>query len=99
MVSSLHGLSSGADRFENVLVASAAAAVSGDGLADILLRRVLLVLQQVERGEQHARRAVSTLQSMMLGKCLLHGMQLAILLQAFHGCDLRLVGLKGEKRA
>src|SRR5262245_28148520 len=99
MGSPLHGLSSSAHRLENILVAGAAAAISSDSLADVLLRRILLAAQQVERGEQHAGRAVSALQSVMLGKGLLHGMQLAILLQAFNRGDFALVRLKGKERA
>src|SRR5258706_15524060 len=88
----LHGL-------DDVHVARAAAQVPADGLADLLLARVLVALEERARGHQHARRAESALQAVLLGEALLHRMQLAALLQALDRGDLGAVGLHREHRA
>src|SRR5712692_4436179 len=88
----LHGL-------DDVHVAREAAQVPGDGFADLLLARVLVALQERTRGHQHARGAEAALQTVLLGKALLHRMKLAALLQALDRGDLRAVGLHGEHRA
>src|SRR5882724_2613094 len=88
----LHGL-------DDVDVPGAAAQVPRDRLADLLLARVLVALQQRARGHQHARRAESALQTVLLGEALLHRMELAALLQALDRGDLGAVGLDGEHRA
>src|SRR5262245_12342095 len=84
---------------DDVDVAGAAAEVSGDGFADFLLARVLVALEQCRAGHHHARRAEPTLQRVLLGEALLHGMELAALLQAFDGGDLRSIGLHRQHGA
>src|SRR5712691_4574268 len=88
----LHGL-------DDIHVARAAAQVPGDGLADLLLARVLVALEERARGHQHPGRAETALQAVLLGEALLDGMELARLLQALDRGDLRAVGLHGEHGA
>src|SRR5258707_5473035 len=88
----LHGL-------DDVHVARAAAQVPADGLADLLLARILVAYEERARGHQHARRAEAALQTVLLGEALLHRMELAALLQALDRGDLRAVGLHREHGA
>src|SRR6266851_609598 len=88
----LHGL-------DDIDVARAAAQVPGNGLADLLLARVLVALQERARGHQHAGGAEAALQAVLLGEALLDGMELARLLQALDRGDLRAVGLHREHGA
>src|SRR5256885_5147688 len=88
----LHGL-------HDIDVTGAAAEIPRNGLADLLLARVLVALEKRARGHQHARRAEAALQAMLLGEALLHRMELAALLQPLDRGDLGAVGLHGEHRA
>src|ERR1044072_1813602 len=88
----LHGL-------HDIDVTGAAAEIPRNGLADLLLARVLVLLEQRARRHQHARGAESALQAVLLGEALLHRMELAALLQPLDRGDLRAVGLHGEHRA
>src|SRR5690242_8388694 len=88
----LHGL-------DDIDVARAAAQVPGDRLADFLLAGILVALEERARGHEHARRAESALQAVLLGEALLHRMELAALLQAFDRGDLAAVRLHGEHGA
>src|SRR5713226_7196843 len=88
----LHGL-------DDIHVTGAAAQVARDCLADFLLARVLVALEERAGGHQHARGAETALQAVLLGEALLHRMKLAALLQALDRGDLRAVGLHGEHRA
>src|SRR5207249_8288747 len=87
----LHGL-------HDIDVAGAAAEIPRNGLADLLLARVLVALEERAGGHQHAGRAETALQAVLLGETLLDGMQFAALLQAFDRGDLRAVGLHREHR-
>src|SRR5262249_22911901 len=82
----LHGL-------DDVDVARAAAEISRKRLADLLFAGVLVALEQGDARHHHARSAVAALQAVLLGEALLHGMQLAALLQPLYGGDFRPVGL------
>ena len=88
----LHGL-------DDVHVAGAAAEVAGDGLADLVLARVLVALQQRVAGHHHAGRAVAALQPVLLQEALLDRVELAVLLQPLDGHDLAAVGLHGQHGA
>src|SRR5216683_32952 len=72
-----------------VQVTRAAAQVAGDRLADLLLARVLVALEQRRARHQHSRRAVAALQRVLLGEGFLHRMELAALLEALDGGDDR----------
>src|SRR5215468_6545488 len=88
----LHGL-------DDIDVAGAAAEIARDRLADVLLARVLVALEERHTRHHHARSAVAALQSVLLGEALLHRMQLSALLEAFDRTHLRTVCLHCEHRA
>src|SRR5258706_14192400 len=88
----LHGL-------DDVVVPGAAAQVSGDRLADLELARVLVPLEERAAGDHHAGRAEAALQRVLLGEAFLDRMELAALLEALDGRDLRAVGLHREHGA
>src|SRR5579859_1017987 len=88
----LHGL-------HDAVVAGAAAQVAVEPLADLVLGRPGLVLEEVDRREDHARRAEAALQTVVLAKSLLHRVQLAVAREALDGGHLRAVRLDGEHRA
>src|SRR5882762_9814158 len=88
----LHGL-------DDIHIARAAAQIPADGLADLLLARIPVAYEERARGHQHARRAESALQTVLLGEALLHRMELARLLQALDRGDLGAVGLHREHGA
>src|SRR5215470_185152 len=87
------------DSLDDVDVAGAAAEVARDRLADLLLARVLVPLEQRDARHHHPRRAVAALQAVLLGEALLDGVQLTALLEAFDRPDLAAVGLDGEDGA
>ena len=64
-----------------------------------LLGRLRVVLQQVDRRHDHARRAVAALQAVLFPEALLQRVQLAVRRQPFDGRDRRAVGLHREHRA
>src|ERR1700746_1670906 len=71
-------------RFDNVLIAGAAAQIAGDTPADLLVSRISVLLQQGISREQHSRSAEAALQSVLLLESLLQRMELAILHETFH---------------
>ena len=88
----LHGL-------DDVLVAGAAAQVAGDAVADLLLARVRVLLEQPVGARHHAGRAVAALQAVLLVERLLQRVQHAALLEAFDGEHLGAVALHRQHRA
>src|SRR5260221_14278447 len=88
----LHGL-------DDIHIARAAAQIPANSLADLLLARILVAYEERARGHQHARRAESALQAVLLGEALLHRMELAALLQSFDRGDLAAVGLHRQHGA
>ena len=88
----LHGL-------DDVRVAGAAAQVAFQTLADLLLGRVRIALQQGGRGHQEARCAEAALQAVLTPEGFLQGLQLAVLGQAFDGGQLAPIRLDGEQGA
>src|SRR5215510_6392333 len=87
------------DSLDDVDVAGAAAEIARDRLADLLLARVLVPLEQRDARHHHSRRTVAALQAVLLGEPLLHGVELAALLEVLDGPDLATVGLHGEHGA
>src|SRR4051812_14087226 len=86
------------DGFDYVLVACAATVVALQGLPDLLLVRVRVLLEHAYRCHNHARRAIPALQGVGLVERRLHGMPLPILGEALHCGDLAPVGLYREHR-
>jgi hypothetical protein len=89
----------GLNGVDDVLVAGAAAEVALDTLADLALRWLGVLVQQVDGRHDDARCAVTALQAMFLPKALLQGMQLTVLRQALDGHDLGAVSLDRENGA
>src|SRR5919199_1120586 len=92
----LCGLLNGLD---DVLVACAATIVSFQGLTDLLLARLWILIDQADGGDHHARRAVAALQGVVLMKRRLHGMPLSILGESLYRRDLVSIGLHREYSA
>src|SRR6266567_780832 len=60
---------------------------------------VRIMLQERQAGHHHSRRAIATLEAMLLVETFLQGMQFAILLQAFNGHELAAMRLHSEHGA
>ena len=84
---------------DDVVVAGAAAEVALEPVADLLLGRVRVLLQQRDRRHDEARRAEAALQRVLLVERLLHRVQLAVRGEALDRRHLAAVGLHGEHRA
>src|SRR6266568_2234159 len=95
----LHFLRGVLYRLDDVDVAGAAAQVARDANADLLLGGVRIMLQERQAGHHHSRRAIATLEAMLLVETFLQGMQFAILLQAFNGHELAAMRLHSEHGA
>src|SRR5919107_1927051 len=87
------------DGLHDVLVARAAAQVPFQAFPDLPLRRVGILLQEADGGHDHARRAITALQTVRLVESLLHRMPHAVLRDAPDGGDLVPVGLHRKDRA
>src|SRR6478672_10825339 len=94
-----HGLGGVADGGDDVLIARTATEVSLDRVADLVVGRIGVARQQVDRGHDHARGAEAALQSVLLPEGRLHRVELIAVGKALDGLDLRAVGLDGEHRA
>ena len=71
------------DRLDDVVVAGAAADIAFELVADRrLVEVVALAVDHIDRGHDHARRAIAALQAVIVLERLLHRMQLAGLAQA-----------------
>src|SRR5690348_6355386 len=102
----LHFTSRVFDSRDDVLIAGAAAEISGNRIADFLFAWAGIFAKERGGGQDHARRAIAALQAVLLPESLLHGMKAAaaaILLagggEAFDGGDVRASGLSGEHGA
>src|SRR5262245_13649614 len=74
-----HRLRAGCDRLDDVVVARATAEIPIQLFANgHLVELVSPARDDVDRGHDHAGRAETALQSVILPKCFLHGMQLAV---------------------
>ena len=87
------------DRVHDVLITRAATEVPRNPLANLLFRRLRVVVEQIDGGRVHARRAVAALQSVLLPEAFLQWVQLIALGQAFDRHDFGAVRLDREDRA
>jgi hypothetical protein len=69
-------------------VAAAAAQIAREISPYLLWRRSRILFQKAFRAQNEPRRAIGALKSIVVNKCLLDGMQLAVLSQAFNGENL-----------
>jgi hypothetical protein len=89
---SLHGSN-------DVLVSRAAAEVSLETVPDFLFGRAGIAFEQLSGGHDHSWRAKAALQSVLVPKSFLNGMQVSVFGDSFDGYDSSAIGLDGEHRA
>mgnify|MGYP001196255738 CR=1 FL=1 len=87
------------DGADDVVIAGAAAVVALDAVADLVIRRIGIALQQLPRGQDHAGRAETALEPVLLVKAVLDGVELAVWRQTFDSGYLGAVGLDRQQRA
>src|ERR1700674_780927 len=95
----IHGFGGGLHRLDDVHVARAPAEVAFQALADLVLRRVRVLLQEVGRGHDETGRAVAALQTVLVPERLLERVELPIFGHALNRGQLLALGLDGEHRA
>src|SRR4051795_2390039 len=88
-----------ADRAHDRRVSGATADLPGDRDPDLLVGGVRIAVQQCPRREDHPRRAEPALQPVHLMEPLLHGIQAAVVLEAFDRGDLVALGGRRQHRA
>ncbi len=74
---------------KNARICSAAADVAVHGAEDLFFLGRVVVAEERRNAHDHAGGAIATLKCAFVKKCLLDGGELAILLEAFDGGDLR----------
>src|SRR5487761_2644790 len=95
-----HSLGASGDGFDNIVVTGATADVAFEFFTDRVLGQfVALAVDHIDRGHDHARRAITALQSMMLAEGRLHGMQFRTVGEAFNGGDMRAFAGDGQSGA
>src|SRR5688572_19875547 len=87
------------DRLEDLLVAGAAAEISGDRLLDALARWIRLVLEERLGGHQDTRGAVAALGGAEVGEGALQRMERRPVRQALDGFDRLALALEGQHQA
>src|SRR6476661_3541071 len=92
------GLGRVADRRDDVLVAGTAAEVALDGMPDLVVGRIRVVLEQVDRGHDHAGGAEPALEAVLLPERGLHGVQRVAVGEALDGQHLGAIGLNRQPR-
>src|SRR5260370_21423622 len=93
MAGAPHPRRGGFDAFENILIAGASASITRNRLADLLVVRVRIVLQELKRREHKSGCAVSALETVAVAERFLNEVKLAVFLKTFDGDDFRAVGL------
>src|SRR5512133_2159977 len=88
-----------ADGVEDLRVAGASAEVAGERLAQLVLARRRVALQQVGRRDDQAGSAKAALDGPGLGERLLHRVELPVLREPLDGHDVVVVGLRGKDEA
>src|SRR5215217_1750663 len=88
-----------AHRLDDVRVARAAADLPRDRLADLLVGRARIAVQQRPRGHDHAGGAEAALEAVRLHETLLHGVERAVALHVLDGADLVAARHRGEHGA
>src|SRR5215813_13652399 len=68
----------------DVDVAGAATKISRNRVTNIVVTRIVVRLQKRVSGHQHAGRAITTLQTVLLKESVLQRMQLAVLFETFN---------------
>src|SRR6202040_1960677 len=87
-------------RFDDIVVAGAAADIAFQLLPDGVLVEVAAVpVDDIDRRHDHARGAIAALQPVIVAECSLHWMQDVPLRNTLDGGDIGAVGLSDEHRA
>ena len=87
------------DRLDDVLIAGAAAQISFQAVTNFITRRIRIAIDDLARRDDHSRRAITTLQAVLLPKAFLNGMQCAVVRESFDRRHVRAIGLDGKHRA
>jgi hypothetical protein len=87
------------NRFDDVLVAGAAAQIPFEPVANLVHAGIGIPIEYLRGGHDHSRRAVTALQTVLLPESFLHGMQISVCGHAFNGCDAGAISLNGKHRA
>src|SRR5262249_27604995 len=99
-LSAAHGAGAGGNRFDDVVVAGAAADVAFELFADgPLLEVMALAPHDIDRGHDHARSAEAALKAVVFAESFLHRMKLAVGREAFDGQHVCALGLDREHGA
>src|SRR5215813_4650996 len=94
-----HVLSGPLDRLDDVVIAGAPAEVALELVPDLVFARVRVALEDLVRRHDHARRAETALESVLLPEALLDGVKLAVFGQALDRGDGGAIGLDRKERA
>src|SRR5260370_1305990 len=87
------------DGFENLKISGTPAQVAGNRFADLIPRRVRILIQQSFRGHQNCWRTIPALCGPKIGKSILQRMKTSIFPEAFHGQDLLSAALEPQHEA
>src|SRR5713226_7375129 len=87
------------DSFENLLIAGAAAETPGQRLADLIARRVRVLVEERLGGDQKSRCAVAALRGAEIGEGLLQRVQASVGDEAFDGRDAAAVAVDAQHEA
>jgi hypothetical protein len=83
----MHGFGGLLNGGDDTWMRAAAADIPLQSLHNFRLAGIGIFLKQRDAADNHSRRAVRTLKSALIEKCLLHGMKPAVLFEAFNGDD------------
>jgi hypothetical protein len=86
-------------RLDDIVIAGATAEIAFEGVANGRLVRILLPGKEGGRGQHHPRRAIATLQTVLLPERPLDGMEHPPGRKTFDGRDFVTIGLSREQRA
>src|SRR5579885_2251271 len=87
------------DGAHNILIAGAATDVAFETFANLSFGRVGVMLEQLVRGHNHARRTETTLQAMLFPEAYLDRVQVAFGSQPLNGGDFTAIGLDSKNGA
>lgn len=87
------------NRLHNIVIPRATAEVSFQRMPDRFFRGLRVVLQQIGRHHDHARRTETALQPVAFVKTFLQRMQFAVVRQAFDSGYFTTIGLNGQHGA
>src|SRR5258706_12120636 len=82
-----HGVCGVLHRADNILVSSATANIAIQSMADLLISRMGIAVQQIHHRDDHTGCAETTLQAVLLTKGILYRMQITIGGDAFNGSN------------